>query len=360
MRLVFFGLSLSSSWGNGHATTYRALLRGLAKRGHEIAFFEWDKPWYSENRDLRDPDFCSLHLYSSPSELQQWRGFIAAADAVVVGSFVPDAVRIIRWLDKYRHGLLCFYDIDTPVTLRKLADEDWEYLSPAIMPLFDLYLSFTGGPALRKLEQHYAVRCARALYCSVDDALYHPTGAAGRWDLGYLGTYSPDRQDTLKRLLIDVAVRLPERHFVVAGAQYPEAIEWPANVERIEHLSPNLHSDFYSSLGWALNVTRAEMLSQGYSPSVRLFEATACGAPVLSDAWPGLDDVFNPGSDLLTVNGADDVIAALALPGERRLAIGKAGRARTLWQHTGMQRAAELEALLQEQMRLADLEQQPA
>jgi spore maturation protein CgeB len=348
MRLAFFGLSLSSSWGNGHATTYRALLRGLAARGHEIAFFERERPWYSANRDLLRADFCTLRFYSSLEELEDWRSVIAEADAVVVGSFVPEAIALIRWIDANRSGLLGFYDIDTPVTLRKLAEGDFEYLSPAVMPLFDLYLSFTGGPALRELECRWGVRCARALYCSVDAAAYRPTGGPRRWDLGYLGTYSTDRQEALGRLLIDVAIRLPERRFVVAGAQYPQGIAWPENVERIEHLPPDRHAEFYSSLGWALNVTRTDMVRAGYSPSVRLFEATACGAPVLTDAWPGLDDVFAPGRELLVVAGAEDVFAALGLDEARRVAIGREGRARTLAQHTGERRAGELEMLLQE------------
>ncbi len=354
MHLVFFGLSLSSSWGNGHATTYRSLLRGLARRGHHLDFFEREMPWYSSNQDLRNPDFCALHFYSSLEELASWRGVVGKADAVVIGSFVPHAIQVIDWVDANRRGLLCFYDIDTPVTLRKLADGDEQYLSPSIMPLFDLYLSFTGGPALRTLEQVHGVRAARVLYCSVDDALYHPTGAALRWDLGYLGTYSIDRQEPLRRLLIDVAESMPDRRFVVAGAQYPANIAWPANVDRIEHLPPNQHADFYSSLGWALNVTRAEMIGVGYSPSVRLFEATACGAPVLTDMWPGLDDVFVPARDLLAVAGTDDVIAALALPTQRRLDIARAGRHQTLLRHTGERRALELEELLLERMRSAD------
>ena len=347
MRLVFFGLSLSSSWGNGHATTYRSLLRGLAGLGHDILFLERNRPWYSSTQDLTDPDFCDMRFYDSLKQLHQWRGALAAADAVIIGSFVPDAIAITEWLRGVRRGgLLGFYDIDTPVTLRMLEQGQAEYLSPAVMPLFDIYLSFTGGPVLRKLERRYGVRHARTLYCSVDPALYRPTGDTLRWDLGYLGTYSLDRQERLQHLLIDVALRLPDRRFVVAGAQYPPDIDWPANVERIEHLRPDQHAAFYSSLGWALNVTRKDMVRTGYSPSVRLFEATACRAPVITDTWPGLEDVFTPGRELLGAACTDDVVAALGLPETLRSRIGEAGRARTLASHTGERRACELAALL--------------
>jgi spore maturation protein CgeB len=348
VRLVFFGLSLSSSWGNGHATTYRALLRALADEGHELLFLERDQPWYALHRDLPDPDFCTLRLYESPAELRRYARAIARADAVIIGSYVSQALQVIQAVLPMRQGLFCFYDIDTPVTLRKLASGDTEYIAPDYVPLFDVYLSFTGGPTLRVLEAVYGARRARALYCSVDPLLYRPTGTPRRWDLGYLGTYSADRQDALEALLLEPARRLPQRRFVVAGSLYPAGVSWPANVERIEHLPPGQHADFYSSLGWALNVTRPDMVRAGYSPSVRLFEATACGAPVLSDIWPGLDDIFTPGTEVVPVGGTGAVMAALSMTEQRRRGIGRAGQRKTLTRHTAAQRARELHACLLE------------
>jgi spore maturation protein CgeB len=180
----------------------------------------------------------------------------------------------------------------------------------------------------------------------VDADSYRPTGSRLRWDLGYLGTYSRDRQPALQRLLLHPARRMPERRFVVAGPQYPADIAWPANVERIEHLPPAAHPEFYSACAWTLNVTRRDMVEAGWSPSGRLFEATACGTPVLSAAWPGIETVFAPGRELLIVGGEADVLAALAMPAERRAAIALGGRRRTLAQHTGPQRAEELQRAL--------------
>lgn len=356
MRVVFFGLSLSSSWGNGHATTYRALLRGLARRGHDILFLEREQPWYADNRDLTDPDFCRLRLYRSLAELEDFATAIARADAVIIGSYVPDCADLLRWVEVRRRGILGFYDIDTPVTLSRLETGEWDYLAPWMIPYFDLYFSFTGGPTLRRLEQQYGARQAHALYCSVDADAYSPTGAERRWDLGYLGTYSPDRQGALETLLLEPARSLPNKRFVVAGPQYPAEIAWPANVERIEHLPPAEHGDFYSSLGWTLNVTRADMIRAGYSPSVRLFEATACGTPVISDIWPGIETIFAPGRELRLVQTSDEVTAALALPGAQRYAIGMAGRERTLREHTANRRAEELENRL---LALAPLASRP-
>src|SRR4051812_30520319 len=205
MKLIVLGLSLSSSWGNGHATTYRALLRAFADRGHDVLFLERETPWYAQHRDLTRPDFCRLEYYRDLDDLDAWRTEIAAADAVIVGSYVPDGVAVSRFVQKNANGIVAFYDIDTPVTLAKLERGDFEYLSPDIIPLFDVYLSFTGGPTLSRIERDFAAPAARALFCSADVTAYRPLDVPKRWDLSYLGTYSDDRQPTLERLLIEPA-----------------------------------------------------------------------------------------------------------------------------------------------------------
>ena len=344
MRIVVLGLSLSSSWGNGHATTYRALLAALAARGHGILFLERNQPWYAAQRDLVDPSFCDWALYDGLDDLAAWRGEIAAADLVVVGSYVSEGVAVARWVQSLARGATAFYDIDTPVTLAKLEAGDYEYLDPATIPGFDLYLSFTGGPTLRRLERAFGARRARAFYCAVDPLLYRRTNAARRWDLGYLGTYSADRQPALERLLIEPARRRPDLRFVVAGPQYPDGIAWPGNVERIEHLPPADHAAFYSSLGWTLNVTRADMRAAGWSPSVRLFEAAACACPIVSDSWDGIADVLRPGREILLADDTATLLAALASDDAARQAIGRAARRRVLSAHTAAHRAAALEA----------------
>ena len=341
MRLVVLGLSLSSSWGNGHATTFRALLSAFAERGHEILFLERDRPWYAAHRDLAEPDFCELAWYDSLSELERWRAEIERADAVMVGSFVPEGVAVGRWVQRHARGTTCFYDIDTPVTLARLERGDDEYLTAELIPGYDIYFSFTGGPTLHRLEREFGSPCARALYCSVDTDRYRPLKVPQRWDLSYLGTYSSDRQPTLERLLIEPARARPDLRFVVAGPQYPEGIEWPANVERIEHLPPAGHPEFYAASRFTLNVTRADMIAAGWSPSVRLFEAGACGTPILSDRWPGLEDVFAPGREIVQADVAEDVIEALACPAGP---IGNAARLAVLAGHSARKRAEQFEA----------------
>ncbi len=345
MNIVVFGLSITSSWGNGHATTWRALLRAMAARGHSIHFLERDVPWYAPHRDLAEPGFCRLTLYRDRDELDAYLPQVRAADAVLIGSYVPEGVEIARWVQRHARGTIAFYDIDTPVTLAKLAAGDHEYVDRDVIAGLDLYLSFTGGPTLRRLERDHGAPAAAALYCSVDADRYRPTGAAKRWDLSYLGTYSPDRQPTLERLLIEPARRAPHRRFVVAGPQYPDTIDWPANVERIEHCPPDAHADFYSASRFTLNVTRADMRAAGWSPSVRLFEAGACGAAILSDRWDGIEDVLVPPREIGLVDDTEAVLAALENDA-LAAAMGEAGRRAVLARHTAGHRAAELERLL--------------
>ena len=341
MKLIVLGLTLSSSWGNGHATTFRALLAAFARRGHEVLFLERDKPWYAAERDLPDPDFCRLAYYDSVADLDRWQDAVRDADAVMVGSYVPEGVEVGRWAQLHARGVTCFYDIDTPVTLAKLERGDFEYLSPEIIPSYDMYFSFTGGPTLTLLEEQYGSPCARPLYCSVDAERYQPLDLPKRWDLSYLGTYSPDRQPTLEKLLIEPARALPDKRFVVAGPQYPADIDWPSNVERIEHVAPADHPAFYAESAVTLNVTRADMIAAGWSPSVRLFEAAACGTPVISDVWPGIEDLFAPECEIIIAHGTSDVVQAL---GKDLSGVGDAARRVVLAGHTAAHRAAELEA----------------
>ena len=347
MKLVVLGLSLSSSWGNGHATTFRALLRAFARRGHDILFLERDVPWYRDNRDCPDPDYCRLEFYGSLDELEKWRSEIADADAVIVGSYVPDGVEVGRFVQRHAGGITAFYDIDTPVTLAKLRRGDFEYLSSELIPGYDLYLSFTGGPTLDRIETEYGSPAARALYCSVDPDAYPPLDLPKRWDLSYVGTYSDDRQPTLETLLIEPARKLPNLKFVVAGSQYPQEIDWPENVERIDHLPPSEHAQFYCRSRFTLNVTRADMIAAGWSPSVRLFEAAACATPLISDRWDGLDQLFEPDEEIILAETSDEVIQRLG-DTQSAATIGAAARRRVLGGHTSDHRARELERYFEE------------
>jgi spore maturation protein CgeB len=350
LKIVILGLSITSSWGNGHATTYRGLVRELVARGHDVLFLERDKPWYASARDLPHPPYGRTVLYRSVDELKKkFAADVRRADVVIVGSYVPNGVTVGEWVTKTARGVTAFYDIDTPITLAMLDEANELYLSAELVRRYHLYLSFTGGPVLQRLERDYGAAMARPLYCSVDPAEYFFEQSEVRWDLGYMGTYSSDRQAALENLMLDTARRRSECKMVIAGAQYPSTIRWPSNVLRIEHLPPARHRAFYGQQKFTLNLTRALMIRAGYSPSVRLFEAAACACPIVSDRWKGLEQFLKPGKEILIADSSDQVLDYLTqISAAERARIGRKARARIIAAHTPAHRAAELEEYLME------------
>jgi spore maturation protein CgeB len=345
--LVVFGLSLSSSWGNGHAPTYRGLLRALAARGWSITYFEHDVEWYRSNRDLQSPEYCELRFYENWLSADT-ESAVHASDAVLVGSLVHEASAIVDWLSVQDRPLF-FYDIDTPITLERLNQTGaTDYLRADQVHLFETYFSFAGGPALTELEQRWGARHAEALYCGVDSLVYRPVPPDDRFacTLSYLGTFAEDRQPAVEDMLFAPARQRPEERFFLAGAQYPP-MQLPPNVVHETHVYPRDHAALYCSSQATLNLTRRSMRQYGWSPSTRLFEAAASGACIISDTWPGLDVLFEPDTEVLAADTCQEVLGHLErLSPERRAAIGAAARERVLREHTYEQRAIQVEAAL--------------
>ena len=344
LRISIFGLSITSSWGNGHATTYRSLVKGLVQRGHHVVFHERRRPWYEANQDLRFSNLCEIVVYDSLAELNTMQDAVIQSDLVMIGSYVPEAVQLAEWALERTGAVTAFYDIDTPVTVAALKRGSCQYLTPALVPEFDLYLSFSGGPVVETLRHEFGARQAHPLYCSVDPEQYFPLQIPRLYDLGYLGTYSEDRQPKLNRLLCEAARTWPGGRFCVAGSQYPASLHWPRNVNRIEHVPPIEHCRFYNSQRYTLNITREDMVEKGFSPSVRLFEAAACAVPVICDEWAGLEQFFTPDSEILIARTEADVLAFLRnLTPEVAREIGARAREKVLREHTSQHRAQDLE-----------------
>ena len=183
----------------------------------------------------------------------------------------------------------------------------------------------------------------------MDPDIYRPQGVEARWDLGYMGTYSADRQAGLQRLLLDPASRDRALRFLVAGPQYPETLRWPDNVTRLPHVEPARHPWLYGSQRFTLNLTRADMVAAGWSPSVRLFEAAACGTPIVSDYWEGLETFLSPGLEILLARTPREMLEILReMPEKERTALGNRARQRVLEAHTSAHRARELERYVAE------------
>jgi spore maturation protein CgeB len=348
VKIVILGLSITSSWGNGHATTFRALARALNERGHKVVFFEKDVEWYGSNRDLPSPTFCELRLYNQWADVVgKLRQELSDTDVAVVGSYFPDGIKATDEVFASSVAVKTFYDIDTPITVAKLREEgSTEYLRGDQVKGFDLYFSFTGGPMLNEIEDRFGAQRAVPLYCSFDQEKYRRLPISKRYgcEMSYMGTYAPDRQPKLEELLFGAARQMRERKFLVAGPQYPKTVKWPENVRRITHLNPRWHPHLYSSSRLTLNVTRRDMVRAGHSPSVRLFEAAACAATIVSDNWAGLDTFFTPGREILLPTSAEEIVHYLRDTDDKVLReIGKAAQARVLDAHTSARRAEEFE-----------------
>jgi spore maturation protein CgeB len=350
LKIVIFGLSMSSSWGNGHATLWRGLCRALASLGHECAFFERDVPYYAQARDCAAPPYADLRLYSDWASVRPAVDrALADADAAIVTSYCPDALAAELAIREADPPIAVFYDLDTPVTLALLeAGRAVPYIGAGGLSGYDLVLSYTGGGALDRLGALLGARRVAPLYGHVDTDTHRPVAALERYrcDLSYLGTFAGDRQDRLERLLIEPAARAPARKFMIAGAQYPADFPWRDNIHFVRHLPPAEHSAFFCSSRLTLNVTRRAMALLGWCPSARLFEAAACATPVLSDDWDGLSAFYTPDTQILIARDAHEALAALDLPDRDLRRIGAAARERTLDCHSSQHRARELIALL--------------
>jgi spore maturation protein CgeB len=350
MKIVVWGLTVSSSWGNGHATLWRGLIRALGEQGHEVVFVERDQPWYAPHRDLHELPGGRLFLYRDWSDVLARSRELLDADALVVTSYCPDALAAEALIHERGRGRTVFYDLDTPVTLGRLAaGEVVDYLPEDGLGRFDLILSYTGGPALDALTDRLGARRTAPLYGHVDPAAHRPVPPLPvyRGDLSYLGTYAADRQPTLDRLFVQPAARSPNHRFVLGGSSYPTDFPWQPNIWFMNHVAPPDHPAFFCSSRLTVNVTRADMAQMGWCPSGRLFEAAACGAPIVSDDWDGLDRFFTPDEEILLASTAEDVLDALALSDAELQRIAEAARARVLAEHSSEHRAREFVALIE-------------
>jgi spore maturation protein CgeB len=351
MRLAIFGLTVSSSWGNGHATIWRGLCGALGRKGHGVTFLEKDVPYYRKHRDLVEPADYRLRFYTDWEEIQpETLKILDGVDCAIVTSYCPDARAATELILDSNVPLKVFYDLDTPVTLKALRrDEEVPYVPSYGLGDFDLVLSYTGGKALDELSSRLGARRVAPLYGCVDHSFHKRVALSPHYscDFSYLGTYAEDRQQQLEELFVEPARRSPHNKFCIGGAQYPSDFPWTENIYFVWHLPPREHPAFYSSSKLTLNVTRAAMADMGFCPSGRLFEAAACGTPIVSDDWNGLDQFFTPGKEILLAHNAAEVMEALSLGSGELQALAQAAQERVIAEHTAEQRASELVRLIE-------------
>lgn len=352
MKLVIFGLTISSSWGNGHATLWRGLCKALTRLGHTVVFCERNRPYYEAARDWRADEGTQLVIYD------EWclvRDRVArelmSADAAIVSSYCADAMNACEQILELPHLLSIFYDLDTPVTLSAVrSGQGVPYLGTNGLRDYDLVLSFTGGAAPEQLRTLLGAQRVAPLYGHVDPEVHRPVASAERYraHLSYLGTYAADRQRMLEVLFVGPANARPALRFVMGGAQYPDSFPWNSNVYFVRHLPPGEHAAFFSSSRLTLNVTRQAMAQIGWCPSGRLFEAAACRTAILSDDWPGIQAFYAPGEEVVLAHSTEQALGALDMSDEEITRIARRAYERTLAEHTSLHRARQLIGILED------------
>lgn len=341
LKIVFIARLDATSQGTG-ASACCHLAAALTDRGHRLLILEFKQ---KSNRKPEPPAFGQTVFYESLRELKdRFTAAIRSADFVMVGSNVPDGAAIGDWVTHVAQGTTAFYDLNTPITLSKLDRGESQHLTRSLIQRYHLYLSLTGGPLLELLNKYYGVRMVRPLYGSVDTSLFYPERCKLKWDLAYTGNFNDDRLPGLDELLLEPARHWAAGRFVVAGDGHPVNSDWPGNVKRLAMAGPGKERAFYNSQRFALNVTGADMIDAGFSPGLRIFEAAACGTPIISDYWEDLETFFAPDEEILFARSAEEVLEYLrGIREDERLRIGESARRRILSEHSAEQRAIELE-----------------
>ena len=347
LDLVIIGRSILSSYGNRTAILYRGLINELAQLGHRTIFLEPRNDLPSGHyRDLLRSPYCEVWTYDTVDALlKEYRPAIQSADVVMVGNDLPETDRIAEWVVEEARGLTIYYDTDMATTRDNLAGaiSSKHCLSCRTLPIFNLYLSTTGGPPLQQLAKAHGLACARPLYESIDPYSYYRTDAETTYDLGFIGNYKPRREALLQELMVNPAEHTPNRQFALAGDGYRDRLALPGNITYLEHLPETNHVDFYNRQKATLVVSRDDRRALGYTPSRRLLAAAACGIPVLSDEWNGLNDFFEDRREVFNVGNEQDVLAVLYGTDEETVRrAGLAARERVLAEHTTTRRAEEL------------------
>lgn len=349
LRIAWFGSSLVSSYWNGAATYYRGLIRALDRRGHRVTFFEPDALGRQQHRDIADPDWAEVVVYepheaAALAAVEQARG----ADVVVKASGVGVADALLEEAVLDLGALAVLWDVDAPATLARLeADEDDPLRS--LVPRYDLVLTYGGGDPVRRRYRALGARECEPVYNALDPETHHPVPAEPRFaaDLAFLANRLPDREARVREFFLAAAELAPGRRFLLGGAGW-DGVPLPPNVRLLGHVPTADHNALNATPLAVLNVLRASMAANGWSPATRVFEAAGAGACLISDAWQGIVEFLEPGREVLVAESGAEVAALLGgLTTARARAIGEAARRRVLAEHTYARRAELVERILQ-------------
>lgn len=350
MKVAFYGSSLVSAYWNGAATYYRGLLKALAARGYDITFYEPDVFDRQKNRDIDPPDWCRVIVYEGTiPALHQVASLAADADIVIKASGVgfEDDLLLTAVLRHARHdALTIFWDVDAPATLEELRILPDHPLRLALSDI-DLVLTYGGGDPVIKSYRALGAKDCIPIYNALDPETHHPVVAEPRFaaSLGFLGNRLPDREERVEAFFLDPAGRLENESFLLGGSGWYGKAMSP-NIRYVGHVSTRDHNAFNATPKAVLNISRASMAQNGFSPATRVFEAAGAAACIITDYWEGIDLFLKPDEEILVARDGQDVGDILrALTPESAAEIGKRALAKVLDKHTYQDRAAAVDQL---------------
>ena len=351
MRIAFYGSSLLSSYWNGAATYYRGILKALASLGHDITFFEPDAYDRQSHRDIDPPDWCRVVVYpATPAGVADVLAQAAHADVAVKASGVgyADDALLAGIIEHARNeAIRVFWDVDAPATLAAIAPDPSAPLRRHL-PDLDVVLTYGGGGPVIDAYRALGARDCVPVYNGLDPSTHHPVAPEPRFaaDLTFLGNRLPDREARVDAFFLGPAASRPDHRFLLGGSGWADK-PTAANVTKLGHVATADHNALNASARAVLNISRLSMAETGFSPATRIFEAAGAGACLITDDWPGIDQFFRPGTEILVARDGDEVAGFVrTLTPERATAIGQSALQRVLTEHTYDRRAVLVDHLL--------------
>ena len=353
LNIAFFGSSLVSAYWNGAATYYRGIIRALHGLGHRVRFFEPNAYERQQHRDIDDPSWAEVVVYSAEDRQGVEAALEAASGADVIikasGVGVFDALLEEAVPQLAGPTTACIYwDVDAPATLERMQQDPADRFR-ALVPRYDMVLTYGGGEPVRRAYREFGARQCVPIYNALDPQVHHPSPPDSRFagQLGFLGNRLPDREARVERFFVTAADCLPEKRFILGGSGWQDK-PMPANVRYVGHVYTRDHNAFNCTPLAVLNVSRESMARFGFSPATRIFEAAGAGACLITDRWDGIELFLEPGKEVLTAEDGAQVAEHLSkLEPRRAHVLGLAAKQRVLAEHTYTQRAIEVEAVLQ-------------
>jgi spore maturation protein CgeB len=352
LDIAFFGSSLVSAYWNGAATYYRGIVRALHQRGHRVTFYEPDAYGRQEHRDIPDPEWARVVVYSGATEAAALEAVEDArqADLVVKASGIGifDTLLEAAIVELQRpETLVVFWDVDAPATLDRIEQDVSDPFRPLI-PRYDLVLTYGGGlPVVRAYEAFGARQCV-PVYNALDPTTHYPVPPDARFagDLGFLGNRLPDREARVEEFFLAAAAGMPHKRFLLGGSGWGDK-RLPSNVQYVGHVYTRDHNAFNCTPTAVININRESMARYGFSPPTRVFEAAGAGACLITDHWEGIELFLEPDREVVVAQSGEEVAERLeSLTPEAARTMGRAAQRRIQAEHTYDHRAAQVESLL--------------